>query len=344
MLVPALQELGDYALRTSEVIASLENVENRPQTAILKDIQRSFADVARVRRIAVGSDGDDIDLSAGVALLEHSRGMVLASACTAATPKSFYPNRKPEPAEQYIRRVRLGQTEAGSYVLAIISPVYVNASIVAGARSDPFERRAMKALMEGSAIAVNAAVESEKNQTVAPLLEAMERAKISSNLCDALAGLTGETGAAQVDIVIRWAPGSGLDVPTVPSYVSVPQKAVPALREASRIIKERFAYDDYTLEGYITDLHGDLQLQHDIIKPFGGLVAIAAPLEGKQKKVTVRLGAQDYEKAGRAHMEGTLIKVLGDLRKEGRTYVLTNPHSVHFEFVEDGEPSDGMSE
>ena len=120
--------------------------------------------------------------------------------------------------------------------------------------------------------------------------------------------------------------------PDLPALVTIPQKIVPSLREASRIIKERFAFDNFPVTGYISDLHGDLQLQHDTAKPAGGVVAIGTTIEGTLRKVHVRMGIEDYNTAAVAHTSGAKVTVMGDLRKEGRSYVVLNPRDIRFHF------------
>jgi hypothetical protein len=59
----------------------------------------------------------------GVEAVHHVRGLMMAAACTAVQPRAWFRSRKPAQAEQYLRQVRLGQTEQGSYVLTVQSRV-----------------------------------------------------------------------------------------------------------------------------------------------------------------------------------------------------------------------------
>jgi hypothetical protein len=334
VLVPETQDLVDYALRVSEAVALLEERENRPRTSIIKDLQRAFADVVRIRIEAEGLTKEEIRLDAGVALIENARNLVLAAACTAVNRQPFYPPRKPEPAVKYLQHIFLGQTEPGSYVLPIISPLFTNAPIEGLSLPEPFERRVTRTLIESVGSAVRIAIKSEREKSIDGLLDIIRSGDVSTNLCDALVGLTEGTAAARIGITIRWAPGSGLGNPAVPNHLTVPQKVAPALKDASQRIKDQLAFDDFPVEGYITDLHGDLQLQDGTSKPSGGTIAVAAQVEGQVKKINVRLGFEDYEKAARAHTSGVPISLKGNLRKDGRFYILKDPKNIVFEFPE----------
>jgi len=337
VLVPEAQDLVDYALRVSEVVAFLEEKERRPRAVIIRDIQRAYADVVRIRIEPEGVTKEEIRLDAGVALIENARNLVLAAACTAVDRRPFYPPRKPEPAVKYLQQVFLGQTEPGSYVLPIISPIFVTASLDGLPPSEPFERRVTRTLIESAGSAIRVAIKSEREGTIDALLDVIRNGDVSTNLCDALVGLTEGTAAARIGITIRWAPGGGLKNPATPNHLTVPQKVAPALKDASQRIKDQLAFDDFHVEGYITDLHGDLQLQEATPKPSGGTIAVAAQVEGQVKKINVRLGYDDYEKAARAHTSGVPISLTGNLRKYGRLYILQDPKNIVFDFPEDDQ-------
>ena len=49
--------------------------------------------------------------------------MVLAAACSLREPRPVYGARNDREANEFMRRVRLGQTEVGSFVVTILSPV-----------------------------------------------------------------------------------------------------------------------------------------------------------------------------------------------------------------------------
>ena len=53
--------------------------------------------------------------------MERARDLVLAAACAAITKRAYFATRKPTKATDYLSRVRMGQTERGSYVLTIRS-------------------------------------------------------------------------------------------------------------------------------------------------------------------------------------------------------------------------------
>jgi hypothetical protein len=222
----------------------------------------------------------------------------------------------------------MGQTELGSYVITIISPLLTNMNLFVDSR-EPFERSAIKMILGATIAATQGALESERQQTIDPLREKIPLG-VSANLCDALIGLTEATGAARIDVAVNWSAGAALPIPTV-SRVEIPQMAVPALKEASRVFKEEAPRDDYPIVGFLTDFHADLHLQADSPVPIEGRVVILTPIEGLMRKVYVSLNREDYEKAFEAHKRGAVARMVGDLRRSGRQWVLRNPRNIFFD-------------
>jgi hypothetical protein len=101
-------------------------------------------------------------LEQAVAFVERSRDMVLAAACAAITKRPYFATRKPTRATEYLSRVRMGQTERGSYVLTILSPVAPE--LVAECQlpldlemPEPYERQVTRTLAEALAAMAQAA-------------------------------------------------------------------------------------------------------------------------------------------------------------------------------------------
>jgi len=121
--LPLRRDLGDFELRMSEVVRTLGRVERRPEAEILQDLLTTSSDLIRVRAPSREAESGSLPLEQAVAFVERSRDLVLAAACAAVSKRASYPTRKPVKATDYLSRVRMGQTERGSYVLTILSPV-----------------------------------------------------------------------------------------------------------------------------------------------------------------------------------------------------------------------------
>src|SRR6266550_1453470 len=124
VLVPLRAEFGDFAARISDILETLEAVETRSQLEIFNELITASADVIRVRTHSrTGEDEGSLSLEDGVTAHERVREMILAAACATISRRALFAKRKPELAMAYLKKLRLGQTERGSYVFTLISPV-----------------------------------------------------------------------------------------------------------------------------------------------------------------------------------------------------------------------------
>src|SRR5205085_1574396 len=84
-----------------------------------------------------------------------------AAACATTEARAVWHTRKPAQAVEYVRRVRIGQTERGSYVVTVVSRVSPRLNVLNEElfeSAEPFERRAMQTLA-GSLVHLDQAAE-----------------------------------------------------------------------------------------------------------------------------------------------------------------------------------------
>ena len=123
ILLPRTREIRDFRLRMTEALRTLEIVEQRSAPQIVDDLLTATADTIRIRLRAPGLESGSLPLNLGAQMIQQAREIVLAAACGAVEPRPVYRTKKPKHAHEYLERVRLGQTESGSYVVKLYSPV-----------------------------------------------------------------------------------------------------------------------------------------------------------------------------------------------------------------------------
>jgi hypothetical protein len=332
VLLPLDRSFRDYALRMAELLATLELVEQRPQAAILRDISTTFADVIRIRSQHEGSRDGSLSLAGGVSLVENARDLLLAAACATVSKRAYFPTRKPDAAIHYVEKLRMGQTERGSYVMTIQSPVppALQGDLFSEEdlpeSSEPFERRVSKTLMRAIAALREAADESAATGDIRPFREAVPLG-VSANLCDALVGLQEGTDSDWLEVGISWAPARRMAEEAIRTCVRIPREVSPVLQEAGRVFKQVVSFEDLTLQGFVTDLHrADSRM---------GTITVSAVVEDRFRKVRIDLDPADYDLAITAHRERLPIACEGDLVREGKGYVLKSPRSFGLQREED---------
>ncbi len=329
LLVPLAHDLRDYALRMAEVLETLETVEERSQPELLRAIETTSSDIIRI--VAEGEDGGEfsVPIDAGVSLVANARELVLAAACAAVKPRPVFPTRKPAQAVEYLSKVRLGQTERGSFVLNIESPVppALQGQLLVPLgfpEEEPFERIVTQTLMRALGAARTAAGEGVARADLGPFTSAVGLG-VSANLCDAIVGLHEGAHVRALGISVHWATARA---PERHAVVTFTRDVIPVLREASRLFRASSAREEFELEGVPVKLarEGDQK---------EGTVTVAAVVDGALRKVRITLSEAEYERAAAAHIDQITISCAGELVRDGRMLTLQNPRGFT---VEQDEP------
>ena len=138
VLVPASTTFADYVTRIVQLAEVLGRVENRRQTAVLADLSLADVDLIRIR-LPKTCDDSSIPLAAGVDLLQESRKLLLAAACSASRPQRMFRAGRHQQAAAYVgqgtagsdRARQLRRQHAGPH-LAITDEVGTGATATAG--------------------------------------------------------------------------------------------------------------------------------------------------------------------------------------------------------------------
>ncbi|MEJ0035503.1 MAG: hypothetical protein WDO68_05400 [Gammaproteobacteria bacterium] len=151
-----------------------------------------------------------------------------------------YTSHKPQMAADYMRNVRMGQTERGSFVLTALSRVpprlATSAQLEDSAAERPFERRVTEQLAIALNYASTAALAAITTSSLAAFDAAVDHG-VSADLCEAIARLgASESAWGDVEIAISWAsshPGNR----ALPIRSLFAADTAPILQEAARIFR-----------------------------------------------------------------------------------------------------------
>jgi hypothetical protein len=317
VLLPEDTSAADYARRMAEVLEVLSKFEKRSQLEVLKDVATATADVVRLRVSCPGVNDGSIGIEEGLTVVASARELILSAARSAVTPKAYFRSRLPSIADDYMRRVRLGQTEHGSYVVTVVCPgspeLTVRGISKEGVIDEPFERKVTRTLAVGLHRATTAAIQARRTQDLQPFTESVPDG-VSANLCKALADISEIVEEGYVELDFAWSRSrSRPEVPT--SRVLVPHDSMPIMREAARVLRETFTDTDFELTGSVVRLDSPKAAS-------GGDVFVLAQVEESWRRVKVTLRPEDYIKAVTAHEKGLVITCRGELQREGRYLVL----------------------
>ncbi len=318
IIIPTTNHLADYASAVSRLIGIFAEITDQDELVTFRNLIESERDVVRVRAHGNEDDGS-IALDRGVKLINHAQEMLLAAACSVKSPQPLYRAGANREATDYMREVRLGQTEHGSFVVTLLSPVPPSMGHVqlkldpAWARFDeePIERRVTRRLMdalEASRKAAELALSGD-----ADAFDNAVASGVSANLCEAISGLVDQS--QELDVSLTWA--KTRPTPEAMRRVVFSQRDAKTFREAARLFRSKQPVPDVILYGTVNKLKRE-QAEED------GSVTLRVMYEERMQSVNAILDRANYSKAVKAHDEKTPVIVTGDLERIGNRWRIMN--------------------
>lgn len=322
--IPLYESLRDYALRMGEVLQTIAVAENRSQGLVYSDLLTTFADVLRIRIDDPEAKDGTLSIEAHAQMAQKARELWLAAACAALEHRAVWHTKKPTQAVDQVRKLRVGQSERGSYIITVISRVSPALEVPGNGQlfetNLPYERQVTQTLATALDTLESAAAKAAVSGKFDSFEESVEKG-VSSNLCDAVAGLWGDEDRQRtLEFSFTWSPARPLET-AVPSKVRFSADRIPVIREASRVMRERSPVIDFELEGAVVKL--DRQRGEQT-----GKATILGLVDGRPKRVTLELEDPLYHLAIQAHEQERALRCIGSLVREGRGFRLHNARDL----------------
>lgn len=328
LILPGTDSLGDYPEVVSSILQLLSEEEGRDELQLFRDLAGADRDVIRVRVPEADDDGS-VSVDAGVELVLQARDMLLAAACAAKDPRALYRAGKVKDAAAYMDRVRLGQTEQGSFVVTLLAPVppaldlLDQTSFWPVETDEPFDRKVTRTLtnaLEASRLAAESAVRGNG-------MSAFQKAVgsgVNANLCDALARLIDK--GAGLEVSVTWA--RTRPAPEKRKIVRFSESEGAIFREAAARFRTLEPRPDETLNAFVVALDRPEDEQE-------GKVSLKTFLDGQPVSIRAVLPSEMYHDALEAHDAKRNVMITGDLKRSGQRWLLMNPRN--FLVVDDGD-------
>ena len=317
IIVPRTDRLGDYPTIVVRLISIFSQAADSDELSIYRDLVDADRDVIRIRSHG-GDDDGSVPLDAGVELVKDAREMLLAAACAVRIPQPLYRTGANKEACDYMQRVKLGQTEHGSFVVTLLAPVPPLLQPPAldlgidGFDADPFERMVTRRLMQALEASRNAAELATSSEGFRAFESAVDSG-VSSNLCEAVAGLIEQSG--KLEIKLTWARTRPLS--EAYRHIAFSGSNAGILREAARIFRGRSPRPEVSLLGYVHKLR---RKQTEV----QGLVTLKTMIDDKFQSVGMVLDTDNYSIAVKAHDAKIPLVATGDLKRVGQRWQLTS--------------------
>ena len=318
IVIPRTQQLGDYALVVAQLITIFARTAEVSETAIYHDLIITDRDVIRARAPDAAGDGS-IDLISGAELVSGAHDLVLATACAVNDQQPLYQAGDKRKAKGLLRRMRLGQTEHGSFVVTLMTPTIVLPTMDRLSSDDDevyvaITARNVTRRLAQALTAARRAAELAAGGDDHAFHQAVPEG-VSADLCDALRNMI--KPFPTLDISVSWAK----TWPAARQAFSFSNADAPILRAAAESFRSREPRRSVQLSGSVHILRRD-ESDRD------GTVTIRARVDGETRSVTATLTQSDYERAIRAHDARAPLTVSGDLERAGRRWHLHNPRII----------------
>jgi hypothetical protein len=316
VIVPLDSSAPDYARRIAEAVEALATREDRPPQEVLNDLLQTASDVLRFRVTSLEATRGTLPLEEVVDLLRGAKQALLAAACSVLVPQRHHPRLSRAEAEQLLAACRFGQTERGSFAVAIACPIDAVDTPLPRQNPAPFARETTQLLMRSAERILNSI---QRDDEAAALQSNNSDPLISSNFCQALLEMQPPQDQSSLTISCTWAPILALPASagTVRS-VTFRNEHFPAIERIGKRLLPVGEPEHDLFVGYVDALNGFMGDTGEM----QGEVTLLLLHESEPIRAKVDLGPRDYRTAAEAHMSGSAVSVRGSLHLGRRIHRL----------------------
>jgi hypothetical protein len=286
-------------------------VENKPISNILTDIINENSDILRVRVEGLDTADGTIFLNSGIDLVQSVKNLIISAACSTHEPRPVYSNRKFKIATEFSDKVRLGQTERGSFVVTAHTPIQFDQLSLTDEVEPPFERKVTETLYNAINIAKKATISSREDGSLKSFEKGVEGG-LSANLCESIIGMARADAGTRISFDMNFSPNLPTRISS-PETVDFDLENVNMLEKAAAHYREVAPVNDFQLEGFVEVLKRKQESDIGKIE-----IICSNPEEVKGRRVKIGLENEDYKLAVDAHNRRLLASCEGELISEGK--------------------------
>jgi len=310
LLVPASRGIVDFDKRLYDLLSDLSEQLKTTVDVVIREIVNSGFQV--VRLVAnEGSEENTLSYDAGIDLLTNGMVLIDSSATLAVTGErvSHIRGRRPDAVRQYLDRVRIGQTEVGSFVVTLLMPAGLSSDEL-GYVSSSFDDIGI-AVAENFNSALRAAEDIAKSHSRLTDTAIVNRG-LTHNFAQALANMVESVDTLSVG----FAPTAAGKSRRVFHQSSFDREGVAALREVEERLSSNPPERQIRLSGVITAIR-------ESSRKASGTVTVEAVMNGETRSVRIDFSRQErhiiadcFERKADVYLtvSGRLIDQNGHLR------------------------------
>ncbi|WP_345858293.1 hypothetical protein [Shewanella algae] len=317
VIQPKSMEVSGYIQRVVDAINEIASFESRQPDIVLKEIESFYSDSVKIRVVHSDVEEGTIPIEDGVLLIEKSRDLLAATTLSTFSKKAYFTGQRNTEAQNFIKQLRLGQTEVGSFIVNLIAPIpeTINSQLD---QDEMSVTRAVTNNLSRSLVALEKGIDLYNASESIFEFESIIQNGVSANLCDALIGLSGFSKSRSFNISICRA-GAEIDTQELPTIFKFLPEHVPTLEVASAFYKGNYVINEYEAFGLVSKM---THLPQDDF----GEITVRSSVRGIEKNVVIQLCMEHYWQAVHAHENGELVSCKGALHVTAKSAKLLESH------------------
>ena len=312
VLIPSQEDLIDYNRMVEIAIDTISAFEDRSFEDVLSQVL-SFGDLLKFQISTPKTKKGTIPINDGISLYKSISDLLVYSACAEISLQKSY-LRRLRHAVDFVKKCQIGQSQYGSFVANIHCqldrPKYLDPEV--NRKFIPFGRNTILRILRG----INDIKDSIQEKTSEPIINNYNEG-LNANMCDTLIDLIEIGQNSNINISTSLEP-----VWEIPENIitdpSITPYAKAYLMEASEKLRGENPEEKRELEGYVYQLTRRPDEEENTIR------LLAFDEENEALPVIIKLDAESYNLAIKAHEKSDLIRITGILKKDGRRWILDN--------------------
>lgn len=313
IILPESNDFKDYTDRILDIISNLSQVEEQKTEDILNDLMGFFFDKISIRILHDDVEDGSVPVEDGVLLIKNARELISAATLSAIYGKGYYAGKRPNKAIEYLSSIKLGQTETGSFIVNLISPLeFKKKSNLFVSEENLFSREVTNKLVGGLSALVNCLGDND----ISDLSESIKKG-LSANLCDAIVEISGFERKREVRISISFSAKVKKEQ-NIPNEFVFKKKDIQGIEKVSDTLKMANIFNNHVISGNVIDLRRG-------VNQMDGTIIVPHSINGTTRHVNIYLEKEEYEEAITAHKEQKGVECTGELHLYPRKSTLFNP-------------------
>lgn len=322
IILPAGGDLDDMGM-VSTALREIGHYQNCELCQVIHRVSNWTQDTLRVRIFDAVQHIEDLSLSTAASIIGNLKKFMGYSAHNQISPKPFFEKAGPICGD-FASTCRFGHTFEGSFGFRIECPFSYEEPILPMDNNPPdlpFERKVMERIANGFRMLSYATSQGSCDALLDGYVDGL-----NANTLRLLADTYETVGGASLEFDLIWGGKIPSAEPKWEPFV-FDAKAFVISRYAAQELEKVDEQQEHVIVSLVTVLKSDQPPEEEGQMNLEHTITMFWERERKNKvKIRVPLSAADYISACDAHKVGRKIRIVGQPKKDGKTWTLTKCH------------------